>query len=148
MKRFDQTFIYNQHLYVIKFVIFVWLITALLPIYNILKLLTTQMNVRSLVSIIYMLALLVVTIIILLRNFLNLKAANKAYDNTTYLTGELIKGEMNTFLNIHSCGIVGENSFFIFLSNENLISELTAYTKAIYVLTEKKKRLVLIDLIM
>lgn len=146
MKRFDQTFLFKQHLYTIKLVLLIWVSTSILPMYNIFQFfIRYPMSLRILVSFIYIALLLALTLIILIKQKIYLDLACKAYDSKTYQTGILLKGKMNDFLNIHSVGIKeNRGKAFTFLSNESLISQIAEHDLCYYVIT-KRNRLIIID---
>lgn len=150
MKRFDQTFLFKQHLYTIKAVILVWLLTGILPIHNVLSyiFISRDLSVRLLVSIIYLILLLCLTLFVLIKQRVYLSLANKAYDAKIYSKAKIEKGRMSTFLGIHTLGVKDKNGFlsFTFLSNEELIDQLSKGDLCIYILS-KSKKLILIDVI-
>lgn len=150
MKRFDQTFLFKQHLYTIKAVILVWLLTGILPIHNVLSyiFMSRDLSVRLLVSIIYLILLLCLTLFVLIKQRVYLSLANKAYDAKIYSKAKIEKGRMSTFLGIHTLGVKDKNGFlsFTFLSNEELIDQLSKGDLCIYILS-KSKKLILIDVI-
>lgn len=150
MKRFDQTFLFKQHLYTIKAVILVWLLTGILPIHNVLSyiFISRDLSVRLLVSIIYLILLLCLTLFVLIKQRVYLSLANKAHDAKIYSKAKIEKGRMSTFLGIHTLGVKDKNGFlsFTFLSNEELIDQLSKGDLCIYILS-KSKKLILIDVI-